>query len=187
MVEESGHDSVTIALVSERSGTPEATVMYHFPSRDHLLIAALEMSDTVTAAQAHADEDDPVLSLEQLRETVASIQVSGNVPRLLLLLRGQTATPDHPAIAYFADRYAHQISIFTKLVARRQRDGYAHPGLDAQLVATQLVATWDGLTTRWLTDPTFDVADVLLDAYRRLAGENIIDARALVNASDFGL
>jgi len=187
IVEESGHDSVTIALVSERSATPEATVLYHFPSRDHLLIAALQMSDQLIVAEAHADDEDAVLSLDQLRETVASIQVSGNVPRLLLLLRGQTATPDHPAIAYFAERYARQIAIFAKLVARRQRDGFAHPGLDPHLVATQLVATWDGLTTRWLTDPTFDVADVLLDAYRRLAGENIIDARALVSAPDFGL
>jgi AcrR family transcriptional regulator len=187
IVEESGHESVTIALVSERSDTPEATVLYHFPSRDHLLIAALELSDQTLAAESHADDDDAVLSLEQLRQSVASIQVEGNLPRLLLLLRGQAATPDHPAVAYFAARYARQIAIFTKLVSRRQRDGYAHPGLDPHLVATQLVATWDGLTSRWLTDPTFDVAEVLLDAYRRLAGENIIDIRSLVSAPTFGL
>ncbi|WP_394551962.1 TetR/AcrR family transcriptional regulator [Agromyces sp. MMS24-JH15] len=187
VVEEAGHDSVTIAMVAERSGVAEATVLYHFPSRDHLLVAALELSDQDAVAVSHADDEDAALSLEELRAAVSSFEFGGRLTRLALLLKGQTATPDHPAVAYFAARSARQIAIFTKLVARRQRDGLAHPGLDARQVAIQLIATWDGLTALWLVDPAIDVADLLVDAYRRLAGENVVEARALVASSDFGL
>ena len=187
IVEDQGHDSVTIALVAQRSGIAEATVLYHFPSRDHLLVAALELADEQSAIEFHPDADDAVLSLEQFRETVASHQFDGRIARLLLLLKGFTATPDHPAVEFFVHRNELQVSIFTKLVARRQRDGYAHPGLDPRRVAIQVIAIWDGLSGLWLTDPAFDVADYLIDAYRRLAGENVLAARALVNGEEFGL
>jgi AcrR family transcriptional regulator len=187
LIEELGHESVTIAMVAERSETSEATVLYHFPSRDHLLVAALERSDQLSSAAANAEDEDAVLSLERFRDTALPASQSDHVIRLLLTLKGQAVTPDHPAAEYFTRRNAHQIEIFTRLIARRQRDGFAHPGLDSRRTAIEVIAIWDGLTALWLTDPTFDVADMLIDAYRRLAGENIVELRKLLNSDQFGL
>ncbi|WP_177232214.1 TetR/AcrR family transcriptional regulator [Agromyces sp. CF514] len=187
IVEELGHEAVTIALVAERSDTSEATVLYHFPSRDHLLVAALAYSDRMSDEKTHASESDEPFSLEEFHASIEAGGYDGNLVRLLLVMKGQTATADHPAAAYFAGRYETQIGIFTRLIAGRQRDGYALAALDARQIAVQLVAVWDGLTNLWLTDPGFSIADLVIDAYRRLAGENIVEARALINRTDFGL
>jgi AcrR family transcriptional regulator len=178
---------VTIALVAARTDISEATILYHFPSRDHLLVAALERSDAEEAAAGHVDDDDAELSLEDFRASIAADPRVDRRARLLLVLKGQTATPDHPAVEYFAARNRRQLEIFTRLIARRQRLGFAHAALDPRQVALQLIATWDGLTALRLTDPTFDLADVLLDAYRRLAGENVVEALDTITRPGFGL
>ena len=37
IVDELGPDAVTVALVAERVRSNDATVLYHFPTKDHLL------------------------------------------------------------------------------------------------------------------------------------------------------
>ena len=54
IVDELGHDGVTTALVATRSDTPEATVLYHFPTKEHLLVGALERTDDRPRVQGHA-------------------------------------------------------------------------------------------------------------------------------------
>lgn len=187
IVEETGHDAVTIAQISERSDTSEATILYHFPSRDHLLVAALELSDRLSEEQSRPSDPDAAFSLDDFRASIEAGSHDGNLVRLLLVLRGQSATPEHPAVAYFAERNARQLSIFTELIASRQRAGLALAGLEPRVLALQLVGLWDGLTNLWITGQDFEIADVVIDAYRRLAGENVIAARTLVNSTDFGL
>jgi AcrR family transcriptional regulator len=187
IIEESGHESVTIAMVAERSGASEATVLYHFPSRDHLLVAALQRSDDLSSELIDFEGGDVALSLDDFRRTALPGTRGDHVIRLLLTLKGQATTPEHPAAAYFTARNARQIEIFTRLIARRQRDGFAHPGLDPRRTAIEVIAIWDGLTALWLTDPSFDVADMLIDAYRRLAGENVVELRKLLTSDQFGL
>ena len=50
-----GHKAVTVASVAARSGLSEATVAYHFATRDHLLVAAVELSNEVMAEGADID------------------------------------------------------------------------------------------------------------------------------------
>jgi AcrR family transcriptional regulator len=187
IVEEAGHEAVTISQISERSDTTEATILYHFPSRDHLLVAALELSDRTSEERSHPTDPDAAFSLDDFRASVEAGSHDGNLVRLLLVLRGQSATPDHPAVAYFADRNERQLAIFSALIESRQRAGLALASLDARQLALQLVGVWDGLTNLWITGQHFDIADLVIDAYRRLAGENVVEARALINRTDFGL
>ena len=186
LVHEVGHESVTIAQVAERSGSSEATVLYHFPSRDHLLVAALELDDRSAVTRSHLDADS-VLSLEQFHDMVATASRSDPILRLLFTVKGQAASTEHPAWAYLEQRNAMSITIFTQLIAGRQREGLAHPGLDPRQIAIQLIAMWDGLTSLWFTGIDFDLADMLVDATRRLSGENVMEARAMMRAREFGL
>ena len=62
LVDEIGPESLTTNQVAERSKTPETTLLYHFPSRDDLLVAALELADEQGAAAGHVD--DPELRLD---------------------------------------------------------------------------------------------------------------------------
>ncbi|WP_091709470.1 TetR/AcrR family transcriptional regulator [Microbacterium sp. cf046] len=186
LVDEIGHEGVTTALVSKRSGVGETTVLYHFPTKDHLLVAALERIEDTQAEESGAYKEDTILDAEAFGE-LATVDLDDRRNRLFLMLRGQSATPDHPAAAHFAKRTARQVDLFARLIVHSQQAGRAHPGLDPVTTARQVIAVWDGLTQVWMSDPTFDVAPVLVDAIQRLTGQNLMEIQAMLSATSNSL
>lgn len=188
LVEELGHDGVTTALVAARSGSSEPTVLYHYPTKDHLLVAALERMDDLEAELTVDTSPDAMLDLDDLRAIADATQVTSEKRlRLFILLKGQSATPGHPAGEYFARRTERSVAIFARLIAGRQRAGLAHPGLDPRETARQVVALWEGLTFMRLTDPAFDVGQLLVDGVRRLTCENWMRALTVLTDPATGL
>jgi AcrR family transcriptional regulator len=188
LVDELGHDGVTTAQVAARCGLAEASVLYHYPTKDHLLVAALERMDDFDAELAGLDDEEQVLDLAALEAVAApTAPTADNRLRLFVMLKGQTATPGHPAAEYFVRRVARQVAVFGRLIADRQRAGLAHPGLDPQAVARQVVALWEGLTFLWLADPSFAIGHSLVDGVRRLTGENWMRALAVLNDPSSGI
>lgn len=59
VVIEKGHGKVTTAEVAARASTSEATVLYDYPSKDHLLVAALELDRDLGLEQAERDSYHP--------------------------------------------------------------------------------------------------------------------------------
>jgi AcrR family transcriptional regulator len=182
LVDEFGHEGVTTALVAQRSGVGETTVLYHFPSKDHLLVAALQRSEDVQAEIAGAYLQDTVLDIDALAH-LATVNLDDHRNRLLMMLRGQAATPNHPAGEYFADRTARMVDVFSRLIAHSQQAGLAYPGLDPVVTARQVVAMWDGLNQMWMSDPTFDVAPVLVGAIHRLTGQSLMEIESVLKVS----
>ncbi|WP_035951046.1 TetR/AcrR family transcriptional regulator [Parafrankia sp. EUN1f] len=185
LVMEKGHAQVTIAEVARRVAASEATVLYHYPSKDHLLVAALERDDEVAVAQAEQDGVPPGAGLPGLDLDTLAAHVRGAagrepVLRLRAVLSGLAAIPGHPAEAYFAQHYRVAVETYARLVADRQRGGQAHPSLDPVEVARQFVATWEGLQAQWLITPDFDLGATLVSALRRLSGQNWMEATRAV-------
>ncbi|MEU0303565.1 TetR/AcrR family transcriptional regulator [Streptomyces sp. NPDC006175] len=188
LVDELGHERVTTSLVAARSGSSEPTVLYHFPTKDHLLVSALDHWDDLELDLATVGDGELALDLDALR-AVATAAVSAHERRLRLfvMLRGQSATPEHPAGEYFTRRQKRAMDVWTGLIAKRQRDGLAHPGLDARETARQILALWDGLALARLGDPDFDCGGALVDGVRRLTGQNWIEGLAVLNRPGNGL
>ncbi|MBO0982604.1 TetR/AcrR family transcriptional regulator [Rathayibacter sp. SD072] len=184
LVDELGHEGVTTALVSQRSGVSETTVLYHFPSKDHLLVAALGSIEEQEAAEGHVDLDETVLDARAFRH-LASPDARDPRFRLLTAMKGLAASPDHPANGYFAERNARMVDVFTRLVEHSQRVGLAHPAADPRVTARQVIAVWDGLSQLWVSDPSFDLGAAVEDAIRRLTGQNLMDIQRLL-ATSFG-
>ena len=188
LVDELGHEGVTTALVAARSGISEPTVLYHFPTKDHLLVAALERADDIDADLAGADIENLTLDLDALRAVANSeLRHHEHRVRLFVMLGGLAATPGHPAASYLARRQRRAVEIFAALITERQRAGLAHPGLDPQDTARQVVALRHGLVSQWAQDRGINVGAALATGVRRLTGENWMQARALLNRADIGL
>ncbi|OLT30205.1 TetR family transcriptional regulator [Actinomadura sp. CNU-125] len=184
IVREKGHGGVTTAEVADRAGTSEATVLYHYSTKDHLLVAAL---------RRFYEEDDERLSpgdasldLERLGAYARSLQHDHAIVRLHTLLAGHAATPGHPAQEYFAEHYRAAVTRWAAIIERRQSTGTAHPDLDPTDVARQFIATWEGLRAQWLVDPGFDLGDTVVAAFRRLTAQNWMEARSLLLAPGTG-
>lgn len=184
IVDEVGPDGVTVALVAERAHANEATVLYHFPTKDHLLVAALELADEREAQNAGIVDGSRDIDLDALAVRAG---VPDHRQRLLAVLRGQAAVPGHPAREYLQRRGARVIDIFTRLIERRQEHGLAHPGIDARIVAGQFLALMEGLETLELLDIPVDTHQATVDGFRRLTGANWMAARSRLLDDDLGL
>ncbi|KPM57035.1 TetR family transcriptional regulator [Frankia sp. CcI49] len=185
LVMEKGHAQVTIAEVARRVATSEATVLYHYPSKDHLLVAALERDDELAVDRAERDGVPPSaglpgLDLDALGAYAGGEGVREAVMRLRVVLAGQAAIPGHPAEEYVAQHHRAAVETYARLVADRQRDGKAHPSLDPVEVARQFIALWGGLQAQWLVARDFDLGATLVSAFRRLSGQNWMEATRAV-------
>ncbi len=186
IVDELGYEGVTTALVAERSGSNEATVLYHFPTKDHLLLAALARLDDIAAEEsgfgADADVENREIDPGALDKLLHSVDFpliinAGPRDRLAAFVRGLAMTPGHPAAAYFAERDARAVSIFTRILEARQRAGLVHPALDPADVATQFIALWQGLAELSGVDSNLDSNRLLDRGFRMLTGEDIMEAQ----------
>jgi AcrR family transcriptional regulator len=154
-------------------------MLYHFPSRDHILVAAMEL----------ADQDSRTLLTEEFQGSYALrdewpppelARLSGedaSITRLFLALSAEAVNPEHPAHTYLKDHRENAVLEFAEGVKRRQANGYALPGLDPVSVARQMVALWSGLRMQWLVDPSFDLATEVAQGFRALTGQPIMDAK----------
>ncbi|QHC61075.1 TetR family transcriptional regulator [Rathayibacter sp. VKM Ac-2760] len=179
LVDAVGHEGVTTALVSQRSGINETTILYHFPSRDHLLVAALALADDEEAERADAYADDAVLDIGAIAR-VPGMDFENPRFRLFLMLRGQSGDSAHPATEYFKERAARQVALFAQLIRHSQEAGLILDGLDPVMTARQIIAIWDGLGQLWQSDREFDVAALLEDSVRRLTGQNLLEIQRLL-------
>ncbi len=184
VVKEHGHDALTTGEVARRAMVSERTLFYHFPTRDHLLVAALELSDAEQAAAvarllpAGGGEPGPDDVIRVLS------QCNADQPwrlRLAAALGAHAPDPDHPAHAYVARHHAHAIERFADLTRSMQRRGEAHPDLDPVRVARRLVAVWDGLQQQWLVAPDFDLAAEVQEAFRELTGHHVMQVRHAID------
>lgn len=174
LVRESGHRRVTLAEVARRARLSEAQLLYHFPSRDHLLVAALDHADSRTSEEAAARRspgDDPEAALAAAVESRLSDR---HVLRLFVTMSAEATDPDHPAHAWAARRREGVVAAYGDLLRRLQDRGWAHPDVDPGQFGLRLMALWDGLQVQWLVDPAFDLAAEVTAGFRLLAGHDAV-------------
>ena len=97
IVTEVGHRALTTAEVAARAGLSERAMLYHFPTRDHLLVAALELADADRADHYIAEHAAAAtVRLEGMAEDFASAAVrNDHVIRLMAAMTAAaTDSPD---------------------------------------------------------------------------------------------
>ncbi|HEY0189267.1 MAG TPA: TetR/AcrR family transcriptional regulator [Cellulomonas sp.] len=181
LVVRGGHRALTLAEVARRADLTEAQVLYLFPSRDHLLIAALEHADTLSGERYRATHAgaalEPDLALAQaVRESLSDPAVL----RLFVAMTAEAADPEHPAHTWAARHQRRAARAYAQMLIDLQHQGWAHPDVDPAQFGRQLVALWDGLQTQWLVDPAFDLGTEVGAGLRTLARHDAVLARAAV-------
>jgi AcrR family transcriptional regulator len=174
LVEERGHRAVTSCEVARRAGMREATVLYHFPSKEHLLVAALQEHEN------RVNERNAGRSPYELVGQSAKAGVERHhTVRLFVAMAGEASDPEHPAHDYFLRHYEAITAYFTNEIELRQARGLADASLDPREVARQITAMWDGLQSQWLVSPSFDISDALERAMRVLTRQDDAIAQTL--------
>lgn len=177
LVDQSGYDDVTVVRISEATGIPQSSVLYHFPTKDHLLVGAMELADAREREQYDLETAWPEFNASALTDLIDARLRRRNRLRLLTYLRGLAMQPQNPANAYLMRKDRETVEHWTRLCSRLQRQGEMHPALDPRQTALQILALWHGLVQWYLLDDSSQVKpdtlrDVFLNGVRHLMCKN---------------
>lgn len=131
------------------------SIVHHFPTKSELLEAVLDHSDR------QADWVEDVMREQGVRVAATRLWVFNTehpeLLRLLAIMAAEASAPDHPAHAWFVDRYRRVVDLFAQAIEYDQAQGRIETEKDARELARILTANWDGLQLQWLLDPSVDL------------------------------
>lgn len=147
-----GYNNASLAEIAERAGLTQAGVLHYFRSKALLLTSVLELRDQRDIEQPGTRRPQGLEFLRHLVDTARRNAEREGIVRLYAVLSAESVTDDHPAQAYFRDRY----SGLRAFVAEALTEACALEEADAPRVraaANAIIAVMDGLQVQWLLDP----------------------------------
>lgn len=144
-----GFRGMSLRELAGRCGITHAGLLYHFPTKDALLMAALTHRDEVDAGLLRTSGSG-VEQLAGLVDVVRHNESRRGVVELYAVLSAEATSPTHPAHAYFVARYERTVAHAVDAFAAAGRDGALAAGVDPAVAGRQLVALMDGLQIQWL-------------------------------------
>ena len=158
---EEGYGDTSLRDIAERVGVSKSTLLHYYASKDELLSAVISERDrridsreTYVRAARAADE------LRGLpRGAAVNAATAPGLIEVYAVLSCEAVPADHPAHAYFEERFRGVVDHFTALFRAAQEDGDLPSHRDPEFEALWLTALWDGLQYQWLYDrSSVDVA-----------------------------
>ena len=159
-----GYAKTSLGQIGRSMGIESAHVLYYFSSREALMQEVLERWDAVRA-EVRGDPDQP---FSWWAESMRHNEADRGIVQLYLSFAMEAAAPDHPAHVFFTQRFTRIQRDAAAEVAALQAAGRVDPVADPREVADLLIAVSDGLTVRWLVDPSLDMAGEFAAAVDRL-------------------
>jgi AcrR family transcriptional regulator len=167
---EAGYRAASLRDLAARCGLTHAGLLHHVGSKEALLLAVLEQRDVEDAALVGPDVPPPgEQQLAALLDVVRRNTSRRGVVELFCVLSAEATSPDHPAHAFFDQRYRRVVAALTGAFADA-----GHPA--AASAARRLVAVMDGLQVQWLLHPddVDMVEEVRSQVERELAGVGVL-------------
>lgn len=150
-----GSANGTLSDIAEQVGITHAGVLHHFGSKQNLLLEVLEFRDQDDVAHL-ADQHIPggPALFAHLVATAQRNALRPGIVQVYTVLSAESVTDDHPAKAYFHDRYRvlrrEVDAAFRELCAQ---EGVSDP-VAIDKASASILAVMDGLQLQWLLDPT---------------------------------
>ncbi|WP_187266926.1 TetR/AcrR family transcriptional regulator [Microbacterium hatanonis] len=171
LVRDKGHRNVAVSEIAALAETSEPTVYYHFPAKEHLLIAALQQHDDENI-RARGAEAGAIAEMGDRAEV--GVQRT-NYARLYNELAGAAADPDHPANEFFRQRWARSVEVVAADIRRLQGLGNVPDHVEPEVAAHLLLAAWEGLQLQWMQGPPFDIRMLIEANIRAILGPEALD------------
>ncbi len=143
LIAERGYRGLTVQSLADACGMTVAGVLHHMGSKDGVLVAVLEHRDVVDAASALEESQG-----QDVRAFLDAIMLRNlrqpEIVRLYSVLGAEALDENHPAYAYFAERY--------KRSRTEIQDHLTGHVPDPAATAAHVLAIMDGLQLQWLRD-----------------------------------
>lgn len=150
-----GYHATSMREIAAACNLSQAGLLHHFPNKEALLLAIVDMRETRQFDNRPLEELSPKGSAERYLRQVEINQQQEALTRLWANLVGEATDPAHPTHEYFKQRYRKSRENFE--VVSAQMNGRKTPNKEDKLKAQLFIAMWDGLQNQWLIDEEFDM------------------------------
>lgn len=156
LIAASGFNAVSLSDIAKACDIQKSSVLHHYPSMNHLLLAVLEMREREDAyfyleGQQHDFDLSPAGVRRQLTRVFEHNLERPEFSRLYSILSVESLAPEHPAHKYFQDRERISRQEITRLMSWKS---------SPELAAAELLAFWAGLEIAGQHDSTLDTRAV---------------------------
>lgn len=160
---EQGVAGTSIAAVARQVGITDAGLLYHFPTKEDLVLAVLRGRDAENADAAFPSRNaDPLGALRAAGEWGKVMEQDEAFTRLHVMLSAEHLVDTSPLHQYFRDRYERVHAEIVGLIGRLQEQGKIRADVDADAEATALLAIQDGARLQWFySDRQTSIADTV--------------------------
>lgn len=167
---ESGYRATTMKNVAEMAGISQRGLVHHFASKEELLTAVLERYDHVVAEQLPPIQGQA--SLAGIVDLLLDNEREPWLAELYSILSTEAISPEHPAHAYYRQRYRTFRLHVEEAFETMRRSGQLSTAIEPTILAAMFTSLVEGLRVQWLYDrASIDVAAVLQQFLSEVARE----------------
>ena len=151
---QNGFRGSTLREIAEAIEMSEAGLLYHFPSKDQLLISVLQERDQANKERFGKKVTNQEQGfLDSLKELVRHNEKVPGLVQLFTVLVSESLTDEHPSQEYFVWRYQAYRQMFLETISKCQEMGNIRQDIDAETLTIMIFAMMDGLQIQWLLEP----------------------------------
>ncbi|MGW1995811.1 TetR/AcrR family transcriptional regulator [Embleya sp. NPDC001921] len=155
---EEGYRGTSLRKVAARCNLSLPGLMHYFASKEDLLTQVLRARDEENR-RLWEDYEGPDPHLEMVR---AGARAAGLI-ELYVSMAAAGSDPEHPAHAFFAERYPRSRESVLAAMRRRIQDGSIDSAIPPERLAVLLIAVADGIQLQWLNDRSIDMEQAVKD------------------------
>ena len=145
-----GYDRVSVREIAREAGLSQAGLLHHFSTKEELFLEVLRRRDD---RDGDPENHRHLHSVEHLIGAVTRNAGEPGLVRLFVSMSAESAVSTSEVRHWFEGRYEWLLDEVARDVRDHQARGEVRSDLDADDVASLLVAAADGLQLQWLLDP----------------------------------
>ncbi|CAM5399779.1 TetR/AcrR family transcriptional regulator OS=Streptomyces alboniger OX=132473 GN=CP975_10750 PE=4 SV=1 [Streptomyces alboniger] len=165
---ENGYAKASLRDIAERAGITHAGILHHFRNKEEVLAEVLAERDAEEWQQGLEQVDSPDQLGPYLAELIRHHQMAPELMRLWIELAAAASRPDHPAHAYFVERYERGRTQFAEGFHDEATRGRLREGVSPEGAAVLFHAVLNGLQLQWVLAPNLDIVGPVTDFVRLL-------------------
>ena len=162
LLAEVGYHGMSLRDVARHVGISHPGVIYHFPSKEALLMSVVQRYETQVGFDLdNLEKLDALPVLDTLLEVTSRLNENPMIIEVECMMMVEASSEIHPAHDHYMRRSERLLSVLKRVWSRLQQDGKVAATEDPTHLAEIHAAVYNGIMIHWLYDREFDAAEEL--------------------------